>query len=59
MIELITYISNDEAELLSQTVEKVKRNSVLRKNKEFMSKLGQFSVKDIEYLKKIKETIKP
>ena len=59
VIELITYISNDEAELLSQTVEKVKRNSVLRKNKEFMSKLGQFSVKDIEYLKKIKETIKP
>ena len=59
VIELITYISNDEAELFSQTVEKVKRNSVLRKNKEFMSKLGQFPVKDIEYLKKIKETIKP
>ncbi len=59
VLELITYISNDEEELLSQTVGKAKKNTFLQKDEEFMSKLGQFSVKDIEYLKKFKETIKP
>lgn len=60
VVELITYINNDEETLLAQTVEKAKKNTFLKKDEEFMSKLNRhFSKKDIQYLKKLKETINP
>lgn len=60
VVELITYINNNEKTLLAQTVGKAKKNTFLQKDEEFMSKMSRnFSTKDIQYLKKLKETINP
>ena len=60
VVELITYINNDEKTLLAQTVGKAKKNTFLQKDEEFMNKLNShFSKKDIQYLKEFKETINP
>lgn len=60
IIELITYISDDEKELLYKTVQKAKDNSLLRKNANFMDKLIKgFSKDDIPYLKELEKIFKP
>ena len=59
LVELITYINNDEKKFLEQTVEKAKKNPFLKKDEEFMRKLNKhFSKNDIQYLKRLKENIK-
>lgn len=56
VLELITYINNDEKNLLAESIEKVKKNTFLKNNKEFMKKVEE---KDIQYLLNFKEEIKP
>ena len=60
VVELITYVNNEEKTLLIQTIEKAKKNNFLKRNKEFMEKLNRgLSKNDIQYLKRLKINIKP
>lgn len=60
VVELITYVNNEEKTLLGQTVEKAKKNDFLKRNKEFMKRLNRgFSKNDIQYLKRLKMNIRP
>ena len=56
VLELITYINNDEKNLLAETIEKVKRNTFLKENQELMKRVEK---KDIQYLSNFKDKIKP
>ena len=56
VLELITYIDNKEEKILAESIKKVKKNTFLKNNKEFMKKVEE---KDIQYLLNFKEEIKP